>query len=156
MKAATRASRFVQNVGADKGDGGRIPLRPVAAVDGGVVLGRHVGRVEDVLDADGNAVKRAARGLAIERARLRERQLGVEERPGPDLLLARGNAREAGFDELLARQLPGRDQARGLGGGELVCCARHGVTRRSFQSAEQSSHSQLVTSRGIKRLRTWK
>ena len=64
------------------------------------VLGRHVGGVDDVLQADRHAVQRAdrlARAPAlVGGARLVERELLVEEGPGLHLGLERADALEAG------------------------------------------------------------
>jgi hypothetical protein len=91
-------------------------------VQHGAVLGRHVGGVDDVLDADRDAVQRADRlaaALALIRgARLRERVLLVEELPRLDGRLELAEALEAALNELFGTQQPFRDAARRLRGGE--------------------------------------
>ena len=47
--------------GSGSGDASRVAPRAVAAIDGRAILGRHVGGVDDVLDADRDAVERAQR-----------------------------------------------------------------------------------------------
>ena len=69
------------------------------------VLGRHVGRVDDVLDADRQAIERAhpspLPALIVGSPRLRQRSFVVEERPGAQLWLTRLDAGKAGLDQLL-------------------------------------------------------
>ena len=96
MTAPARRSAVTQAASA-------VGWRP--AVGAAAVLGRHVGRVDDVLDADRHPVQRAdALALAcaaIGGARLRQRVLGIEELPGLDLGLELGDALEAGAHQLL-------------------------------------------------------
>ena len=94
---------------------GGIGTRPVALVDGRAVGGRHVGGVDDVLDADGHAVQRAARRFAVARPRLGHRPVAIEIGPGADLALARGDAVEARPHQVLRGDL-----ARGDGGGRVA------------------------------------
>ena len=87
------------------------------------VFGRHVDGVDDVLDADRNAVE-GADGAAfrlpgIGGAGLGQREVGVEEDPGLHLRLAGGDAGEAGGDEGLGGERTGGDPAGGLGGAEI-------------------------------------
>ena len=60
----------------------------MALVDRRAELGRHVKRIDDVLDADRHAVQRAAIWRAIERARLRKRQFRIEVHPRFDDAIA--------------------------------------------------------------------
>src|SRR3954468_9207386 len=73
-----------------------VGLRAVAAVDRRAVLGRQVRRVDDVLDADRHAVQARTGGHAGEGAGLRENLIALDERPGPHLGFARGDALETG------------------------------------------------------------
>jgi hypothetical protein len=70
---------------ADQGDAGGVGKRPVAAVDRRAVLGRHVDRIDDVLDPDGNAGQPPLASGAIYRARLDKRRFGIEPGPGLDV-----------------------------------------------------------------------
>ena len=76
-------------------DAGGVGRRPVAAIDRRAHLGRQVGGVDDVLDADRHAVQRPARRAAVELARLRERQFRIDAGPGVDVVLALSDASEA-------------------------------------------------------------
>ena len=95
--------RLADDDGAGAAQGGnarRIAIWAAAAKDRGAVLGRQIGGVEDVFDADRHAVQRA-RGLAgakggIGFARMRQRELGIEMLPCLNLALALGDAIEAG------------------------------------------------------------
>ena len=95
----------------------RIRRRPVARVDRRAHLRRHVGGIENVLDADRHAVERphGLRG-GIAGARPGEHKVWIEEGPGPDCFLALGDAREAGTDHGLRGRAAVRDRPRGLGG----------------------------------------
>ena len=87
---------------AHQRDAGGVGDGPVAAIDRRAHLGRQVGGVDDVLDADRHAMQRAARGTAVEVVRLAQRELGIDRGPGVDVLLARVDAREAVADHVLA------------------------------------------------------
>ena len=84
----------------------------------GAVLRRHVGGVEDVLDADRHAVQRANRfsfeTKLIQSACLRERVIRIEERPRLNLLIYFTHACKARFDELLRSDNALANQTRGL------------------------------------------
>ena len=94
----------------------RVRPRPAAGVEPGAVLGRLVGGVDDVLDADGNAGKRPARAGGIDCPRPLAGRGSVEVAPGPDRRLGLGNAgerRRAGrFRPLAAGADPGCDLVR--------------------------------------------
>jgi hypothetical protein len=87
------------------------------------VLGRHVGRVDDVLHAHRNATecayRLAATAALVCRARLRERMLFVEELPGLHRRLKLPDALQAGAHQLLGAERAARYAARGLGCREL-------------------------------------
>ena len=103
VRVARLAGREVGELGGhrlaeDHRAGGPQPSRPPPhrargmrpACSDGAVLGRHVGGVDDVLDADRHAVQRPrsagpARRRSSARSRLRQRVLAVEEGPGLDL-----------------------------------------------------------------------
>jgi hypothetical protein len=91
--------------GAQQAHDRGVGARPPPGMEHRAVLGRHVGGVDDVLDADRQAVqgpeRPAALALLVGGARLPERVLRVEERPGLDLGLARLDPLQAGLDELL-------------------------------------------------------
>src|SRR5262245_41883340 len=71
--------------------------------------GGHPGDVDDVLDADGDAVQEADRPAGAEvlvaGARLRQRGTGSDERPGANLPVGPGDAIQAGFDDMDRGQL---------------------------------------------------
>ena len=131
---------------AQRGDAGGVAGRPASLEDGAAVLGRHVGGVDDVLDADGDAMQRAdalaCPARRVGRLRLLERALAVEERPGADLRLERIDAGEAGANQLLATvMLPRGDARGGLGGGEVGECERaaNGAGPRSVRTGQRPS-----------------
>jgi hypothetical protein len=92
-----------------------VPGRPPPGVEWCAVLGRHVARVDDVLDADRDAVQRplgpadpprlvAAPGLGAG-------ELGIEEGPGLDPRLVGRDALEAGLGQLERADLALAEQA---------------------------------------------
>ena len=89
----------------------------------GAVLRRHVGRIDDVLDADRNAIqgtdRRAAASALVRCAGLRECMVFVEKLPRLDRRLDLASALEACAHELLGREQPLGHPARRLGGGKL-------------------------------------
>ncbi len=113
--------RLAENDGAGPPQGrdtsriiGRLtPFEHVAAV-----LGRHVGGVDDVLEADGNAVQRsdalALLVLCVGGPGLLQCPIPVEKRPGLNRRLQRGDAVETGADEVLGQQLAIGDACRSL------------------------------------------
>ncbi len=101
-------------------DAGGIGRRSMAAIDRRAHLGRLIGGVDDVLDADRDAVQRSAHLGAVELARLAQRQLGIDAGPGVNVAFARVDARQAIAHHRLAGGLAGRDRAHDLGRGELV------------------------------------
>ena len=90
---------------AQPGDRRGILLRTPAGVEGRAIFGRHVFRVEDVLDRDRQAVERADRppGLAmlVDRLGLGQRVVRVQVGPGLDPGIDRLDARQVGGDQLL-------------------------------------------------------
>ena len=98
----------------------RVVARGASLVQYRAVLGRHVGGVDDVLDADRNAVQgadRLARALALVcRARLLKRVLLVEECPCLHLRFHLATALEAGPHQVLRRECAFADQPRSGGG----------------------------------------
>ena len=117
---------------AQQRDRGAVAVRPAAGVQHGAVLGRHVGGVEDVLDADRNAVQRPHR-LAVgagfvERARLAAGVLRIEKGPGLDVAVDLLDAGEAGFRYLLGGN--GAVTQRGDRGGERRRFFGHSVSPR--------------------------
>ena len=85
---------------AELRDGGRIFRRPSPGVENRAVLGRHVLRVEDILDPHRDAVERTERlpfpPRQVRRARLVQGMGGVQVRPRADPLLERRDAIETG------------------------------------------------------------
>ena len=110
----------------DAGGGGRV-------VDGGVVLGWHVGGEDDVFDADGEAVEGAAlgRGERVEFAGAGEDLCLVEVDPGFDFGVARVDSGEEGFGVGFDCDLGGEEEGEDLGGcllpevGGLGVCEVH-------------------------------
>ena len=73
--------------------GGGVGFGLVVGPDGGAVLAGHVGGVEDVLDADGDALE----GAFLRRCRGRARLGGVEVGEGADGGVSGGDVVEVGF-----------------------------------------------------------
>jgi len=92
------------------------------------VLGRHVGGIQDVLDAHRQAVQRAQRPALgaefVRTVRLFQRQLGIEISPGFDIFVILLNPVQAGLDDLARGYLAlaQRRQRRGRGRED---CLRH-------------------------------
>src|SRR5262249_56461649 len=98
--------------------GGSAPARGAGAEAGerrGAVFGRHVGGLDDVLDADGHAIDLRARpARPPARARLvggRARTLEVEIDEGADLGLEQGDIGKAALEEV-ARRIGAAGKAR--------------------------------------------
>jgi hypothetical protein len=102
---------------AQQRNASRIRRRPVAAIDRRTHLGRHIERIDDVLDPDRHAVQRAAARFAIERMRLRKRQFRIELHPGFDDRLARDNTFDAIARDGFARHLARGDLRHDLSDG---------------------------------------
>ena len=77
---------------AQQGDAGSVCRRPMAAINRRTHFGRHVERIDDVLDADRHALQQTTARFTVERPRLGERQFRVEVHPGFDDIVARGDA----------------------------------------------------------------
>lgn len=80
--------------------GGGVQPGMVAFVDGGTVAGGQIDRVEQVLDADRQAMQRAAQGAAIQGFRVIQGGLLLQRRPGMDGVFALLDARKAGSHQL--------------------------------------------------------
>ena len=105
---------------AHEADAGGVGRRPVAAIDRRAHLGRLVEGVDDVLHADRHAMQRPALARAVERARLRERQLGIDARPGVHDAFAAVDARKAVAHHRLAGDLA-RGGARARSRSRSAC-----------------------------------
>src|SRR6476620_11029386 len=106
---------------------------PVSGVDGRSVLRRHVGRVDDVLYGDWNAVERTARFLSVARAGVREHLLRIDVRPRLDGFLTRSDSCKTIFGELDGSKLAGGNECGGFDGGKAVRVvhAASGLVRNS-------------------------
>ena len=100
---------------AQPGHAVRVAGRAPAGVDRRAVGGRHVGGVDDVLDADRQAVQRPARLLVVALPRRRDRLVGVDVRPRVQLALALADPLQALAHELLGAQLAFIEEPDGLG-----------------------------------------
>jgi hypothetical protein len=91
-------------------------------------LRRHVGRVDHVLEAHRHAGEQAFYSGAIDRARLRQRGIGIEMGPRLHFAFARAYALDAGGDQRFRSELAGSDAPGSL------CCAEmiRGVRHREF------------------------
>ena len=118
-----------------------VARRGAAGVEHRAVLGRHVGGVDDVLDPYGYAVQGpdgpAGQALGVRGPRLREGMLGIEEGPGPDLVIDLPHARQAGLDELRRGDPTVPDEAGGVRRGQGVEVG--GVTCRRGTPAARAS-----------------
>ncbi len=104
---------------ADHRGAGRIGHRNVAGIDRRVEAGRHARDVDDVLDADGNAMQRSGRLLRIGFPCLRHRLVRIEMRPGHHRIVAFGDPLEAARNQFLRREFALRDRRGRLDGGEI-------------------------------------
>jgi hypothetical protein len=77
--------------------------RLVVRVNGRPVGRGHVDGIDDVFDADDDAVERTSLAVTIARSGVCERLLGIEIGPSPDGLFARCYAFEAGADGCFGR-----------------------------------------------------
>jgi hypothetical protein len=109
-----------------KGHAGSVGFWSMFAVDWRIVFCRHVGGVDNVLDADGDAVQQAARPLSVDRSRLFDGIFGIEKGPCVHSVLARGDPIETRDDQCLAREFAARDPTRGFNCAEFVRLLRHG------------------------------
>jgi hypothetical protein len=98
----------------------RVPVRPMSLVDGRAVLGRHVAGIDDVLHAEGHAVKQSAPAASVERACLRERCVRVKVVPGLNLRLARCDAVETRAHHRLAGGAARADRSDDLGCSQFI------------------------------------
>jgi len=114
MKSATAAAEHHGPGLAAQRDRGRVGGRAVAGIDRRTVRGGHVGGVEQVLDAQRQAVQQAAHRARVEPACLRQCCLGREMLKGTDLGVALGHALQA-----RPRQVFGPQFAPGKGASEL-------------------------------------
>ncbi|MOA32212.1 hypothetical protein D3C78_1534130 [compost metagenome] len=72
----------------------------MAFVDGGAVAGGQVDGVEQVFDADGQAVQQAAQRAAVQHGRMVQGRLFLQRRPGMDGIFALLDAGETGAHQL--------------------------------------------------------
>jgi len=127
----------------------RVRWRPMTLVDRRAELGRHVERIDDVLDADRHAVQRTAALRAIERARLRKRQFRIEIHPRFDDTVPLSDPRHAVARHRFARGLAACDHLHDLGSAELV--EPSGSAACSFGEGychDKSSHIVIVREGG--------
>jgi len=109
---------------ADQRDAGGIGKGPVAAIDRRAVLGRHVDRVDDVLDPDRNPGQEALPPVPVDCPRLGQRLLLIEPHPGLDL--GAGICPfQAVTNQGLGSQSPGGKLCRCRAGGQALSAA-HG------------------------------
>ena len=100
---------------------GGVALRPPALVDRRAPFGRHVGGVDDVLDAERHAGERAALAALVDaRAPPRCACSAIDIGPGLDLALARRDAVEAGARHRLAGRAARADRRDDLGRRQFV------------------------------------
>jgi hypothetical protein len=92
----------------------------VALINRGAVPGWHIGCVELILDAHGDAMKRAFDLRLVALPGLREGQLGVEELPGMDSGLSLLDPVHARLDQLFRGDLARLDPADRLDRREPV------------------------------------
>ena len=78
---------------------GGIHCRLKVLVDRRAIACRHVEGIEDVLDADRDAMQPASTRLRVASARLAERSFGIEIGPAANIRLARNNSGETIFDD---------------------------------------------------------
>ena len=88
-----------------------VKRRATASINRRPVAARHVGRVEDVLDAERHAFEQAALAIAIASAGRCERLFRVEMYPGAHLWVALMDAVKATAHDCLSGQFATRDQA---------------------------------------------
>ena len=112
----------------------RVGPRHVVAQDFGVARGRQPGHVDDVLDADGNAVERAADtpggDLPLGGARRVQRPLGIEVDEGAQRRVEPFDAREQRPRHLDRRHVTPGDGASRLGRAQPVKLAHSPVPAR--------------------------
>ena len=96
---------------------------PAARVKYGSVLCRQIGRVDDILDPDGNAVKRTERlpfpSGEVGLSGLSQGEFPIQMLPGADLLLTLLDAGQARPDEFLRGQLAFAYRSRRAQGAHL-------------------------------------
>ena len=101
--------------GAQALDHRGVPGRPAPGVQHGAVLGRHVAGIDDVLDADRDAVQRPLRPAEPPRLvaapGLGAGELGIEEGPGLDARFVVGDPGQAGLGQLEGGDLALAQQA---------------------------------------------
>ena len=97
-------------------------------IDRGSILGRHVAGFDDILNPDGNAMKRSHRRDLIACTRLCQRQIGIQVGPSLDVRFAQVDAFEAGINQGLRCDASFCYHARGIAGG-------YAVKRRRFSHA---------------------
>jgi len=70
---------------ADQRDASGVGKRPVAAIDRRTVLGRHINRIDDVLDPDWNTSQSTLAARSVDRTGLSKRLFRIEPSPSLDL-----------------------------------------------------------------------
>ncbi len=133
-------------------DGGVTRWRP-AGVQRRAVLRRHVGRVDDVLDADRHTVewsdRPARQTVLVRRTSLGQRVIRIEERPCLDARIRLAYPRQTRRDVLLGGDHAFADESRGVGGGQRVQVRQvHQPTlvRRSRQCRRRDPGTTRMTS----------
>src|SRR5262249_39442985 len=101
-------------------DTGGIHKGAVVLINGRAHVRRHIERVDDVLDADGDSRERALVFRAVARARLLKRKVGIEESPSLYLVIARLYPVERRARDSLDGEFPGADVLNGFRSGNLV------------------------------------
>src|SRR4029079_17532635 len=111
----------------------------MSVMDRGAIAGRHVAGVEDILDADRNAVERAPPRLAVTCPRLRDSEVAVDIGPGADGGIALGNAGKARLDQRLGCRGARFEPLRGVERGHLIQSGRS----CSLQVEHVRSHTEV-------------
>ena len=125
IASATLAVPGRRTIGSLGRDGWRagIVLGLMVLVVHTAVLRRHVGGVDHVLDADGNAIERSRRAAfaaaLVGSAGSGADMLGIEVNPGLHIGLALGDALYEGIGIGECGQLTSLHATRGFGGGEV-------------------------------------
>src|SRR5262249_26990263 len=99
---------------ATEGDAGRVTTGAPALMDWGPPLGRQVGRIDDVLNAERDAAEWPGAADAVEGPGSGDCLLGIHMRPRADVGLALGDAIETGTHHRFAGDTPGIDLADDL------------------------------------------
>ena len=128
--------------GADQRNAGRVGKGPMVGVDRRAVSGRHVDRVDDVLDPDRSAGEQTLALGAVDRPGLRDRLFRVEPCPGLDFGAGAGLLK-AGAGRPFGGQCAGRQLGDRLGGGQTL-----GTVHQRSPSQSRCSTQSATWSRG--------